>query len=108
MLGEAGSDRAAAGRSGMPRERRRVVFSGRVQGVGFRFTCRSLARGLDVAGYVRNLADGRVELVAEGEPSELDAFLLAIRREMGSSIRGVATESESPGEPPLTGFSIRH
>ena len=69
MSGEAGSDRAAAGRSGMPRERRRVVFSGRVQGVGFRFTCQSLARGFDVAGYVRNLADGRVELVAEGEPS---------------------------------------
>ena len=58
----------------MPRVRRRVHFSGRVQGVGFRFTCQSLARGFDVAGHVRNLADGRVELVAEGESSELDAF----------------------------------
>jgi len=108
MLGEAGSDRAAAGRSGMPRERRRVVFSGRVQGVGFRFTCRSLARGFDVAGFVRNLADGRVELVAEGEPSELDAFLQAIHREMDGYIRGVATDWEPPGPHPLTDFSIRY
>ena len=49
----------------MPRERRHVWFSGRVQGVGFRYTCQTLARGFDVAGLVRNLADGRVELVVE-------------------------------------------
>src|SRR5438270_11553043 len=107
MLGEAGSDRAAAGRSGMPRERRRVVFSGRVQGVGFRFTCRSLARGFDVAGYVRNLADGRVELVAGGEPSEVDGFLDGMQREMGCGIAGVATASELAGAHPLAGFSLR-
>jgi acylphosphatase len=67
-----------------------------------------LARGFVVAGYVRNLPDGRVELVAEGEPSELDDFLIAIRREMGTYIRDVATETGSPGADPLTGFSIRH
>ena len=92
----------------MPRDRRRVYFSGRVQGVGFRFTCQSLARGFEVAGYVRNLPDGRVELVAEGEPAELDDFLTAIRLEMGPYITNVTTESESPGADPLTGFSIRH
>ena len=59
----------------MPRIRRRVHFSGRVQGVGFRYTCQSIARGFDVGGYVRNLPDGRVEPLAEGEPGELDNFL---------------------------------
>ena len=97
-----------AGRSLMPRVRRRVNFSGRVQGVGFRFTCQSLARGFEVAGHVRNLIDGEVELVAEGESSELDRFLAAIHQEMGSYIKDVHVETESPGLPPLVGFSIRH
>ena len=92
----------------MPRERRRAYFSGRVQGVGFRFTCQSLARRFDVAGYVRNLPDGRVEVVAEGDPTELDEFLTATQGEMSPYIRNVTTESEPPGPHPLTGFSIRH
>jgi len=91
----------------MPRERRRVWFSGRVQGVGFRFTCRTLARGFDVAGSVRNLPDGRVELVAEAEPAELDAFVAAIQREMSPFIQDVVTEPDPPGARPMTGFSIR-
>jgi len=89
-------------------ERRRVYFSGRVQGVGFRFTCQTVARGFGVAGYVRNLPDGRVELVTEGDPAELDRFVSAIHREMKSYIKDVATESETPGAHRLTGFSIRH
>ena len=92
----------------MPRVRRRVHFSGRVQGVGFRFTCQSLARGFEVAGHVRNLADGRVELVAEGEPIELDRFLAAIQLEMSPYIRDIEVETESFGSEPLSGFSIRH
>jgi acylphosphatase len=92
----------------MPRDRRRVHFSGRVQGVGFRFTAQSLARGFAVAGFVRNLPDGRVELVAEGDPDELDAFLASIRLEMGPYITNATTQSESSGEPPLNGFSIRY
>jgi acylphosphatase len=55
-----------------------VFYSGRVQGVGFRVTARSLACGYDVTGIVRNLPDGRVELVAEGVRSELEAFLAGI------------------------------
>jgi acylphosphatase len=92
----------------MPRVRRRVHFSGRVQGVGFRFTCHSLARGYEVAGHVRNLANGQVELVAEGEPIELDRFLAAIRLEMSDYIRNVDVETEAPDQEPLIGFSIRH
>jgi acylphosphatase len=92
----------------MHRERRRLYYSGQVQGVGFRYTCQSLARGFDVAGYVRNLPCGRVELVAEGDPQELDAFSTSIRREMGQFIRDVATESVPHPTDSLSGFTIRH
>jgi acylphosphatase len=76
--------------------------------VGFRFTCHSLARGYEIAGHVRNLPDGQVEMVAEGESVELDRFLAAIRLEMSSYIRNVEVETEAPGPEPLIGFSIRH
>jgi acylphosphatase len=55
-------------------ERVTVFYSGRVQGVGFRVTVRQIARGFDVTGAVRNLFDGRVELVAEGEKGEVTAL----------------------------------
>ena len=56
-----------------------VHYSGRVQGVGVRYTVRSLVPGYDVLGTIRNLPDGRVELVAEGERAELEEFLQAVR-----------------------------
>ena len=56
-----------------------VTVEGRVQGVGFRHTVKQVASGYDVTGTVRNLPDGRVELVAEGEREELDAFRQGIR-----------------------------
>jgi acylphosphatase len=56
-----------------------VLYSGRVQGVGFRYTVKALTTGFEVTGTVRNLADGRVELIAEGERSELGAFREAVR-----------------------------
>lgn len=61
------------------RKRICVLYSGRVQGVGFRYTVRSVASGFEVTGTVRNLADGRVELLAEGTGDELQAFVKAIR-----------------------------
>ncbi len=51
-----------------------VLYSGRVQGVGFRYAVRRLASGFEVTGTVRNLSDGRVELIAEGNQDELAAF----------------------------------
>jgi len=56
-----------------------IFYSGRVQGVGFRYTARSVASGFEVTGTVRNLADGRVELMAEGGRDELEAFRQAVR-----------------------------
>jgi acylphosphatase len=57
---------------------KRVVFEGRVQGVGFRYTVKELARGFDVTGWVRNLPDGSVEMQAMGMADELDGFLREI------------------------------
>jgi acylphosphatase len=72
----------------MGRQQLHVFYSGRVQGVGFRYTIRRLAHGFEVTGVVRNLPDGRVELVAEGERSELAAFQQAIRdSELGYFVR---------------------
>ena len=65
-----------------------VFYSGRVQGVGFRYTVKALTPGFDVTGTIRNLSDGRVELVAEGTRTELEAFQQAIRESgLGSLIR---------------------
>jgi acylphosphatase len=60
---------------------KRVIYDGRVQGVGFRYTCKDIARGFDVIGSVRNLADGTVELVACGEANEVEDFLREIAEE---------------------------
>ena len=56
-----------------------IFYSGRVQGVGFRYTAKTVAAGFEVAGTVRNLPDGRVELVAEAAHAELEAFRAALR-----------------------------
>jgi len=60
------------------RQRLRVFYTGRVQGVGFRYTTKTVAAGFELTGIVRNLPDGRVELIAEGQGGELEAFRLAI------------------------------
>lgn len=68
---------------------KRVLYSGRVQGVGFRFSSKQIARGYDVCGWVKNLPDGRVELHAQAwEPDEVDAFLAGIQESnLGSHIK---------------------
>ena len=65
--------------SAVNRRQMRVLYSGRVQGVGFRYTVKSVASGFELTGAVRNLPDGRVELFAEGAGDELQAFVQAIR-----------------------------
>ena len=55
-----------------------IFYSGHVQGVGFRYTAKTVAAGFEISGIVRNLSDGRVELIAEGAREELEAFRAAI------------------------------
>ena len=88
-------------------ERRQAYYSGHVQGVGFRYTVRQLADGFDVRGFVRNLPDGRVELVAEGPAAELGRFMAAIAERMGDYIRDAAVDVR-PAIGEFTGFEIRH
>ena len=66
--------------------RRRVVFYGRVQGVGFRYTTVSISRRYSVVGFVRNLSDGSVEMVAEAKPSVLEQFVTDISSEFAGYI----------------------
>ncbi|MCD6339968.1 MAG: acylphosphatase [Verrucomicrobia bacterium] len=91
----------------MERQRVHVLYSGLVQGVGFRYTVKTAAQGYEAAGWVRNLPDGRVELTAEGERSELEAFLQAIRDSgLGSLIQNEEIEW-SPARGDVAGFEIR-
>jgi len=74
-------------------EARRVLYSGRVQGVGFRYTARRIAQQRAVSGFVRNLDDGRVELVVEGASGEIDALLAEIAEAMSDYIRDVKMDA---------------
>ena len=90
----------------MSRCRLQVLYEGTVQGVGFRYTVKSLAGGFEMTGTVRNLPDGRVELLAEGAKEELSAFQQAIREsELGHFIRKEVVAWQEP-RGDLRGFEI--
>ena len=86
--------------------RAHVIFSGHVQGVGFRYTTRRAAGGFAVTGWVRNLPDGNVEVEMQGERAEVVACLDDVRSRMRPNIRNetVAWIGATPGE---TEFGIR-
>ena len=77
----------------MAKEQRTILFSGTVQGVGFRFTACRAAGDREVAGYVRNLPDGRVECLVEGEAGEIDAFLAELRPRMSGYIQNCTQQT---------------
>jgi len=85
---------------------KRVYYSGRVQGVGFRYTAQGIAAGFAVAGFVRNLPSGAVEMVAEGEAEQVDAFLAAVSQRMAKNIDRTTVQEEAvTGHK---GFSVRY
>lgn len=86
--------------------RQHTIFKGHVQGIGFRAAAQRLAEGFDIAGYVKNLSDGSVELVIEGKDTEVKAFLEAVRDRMSGYVREATTTDESPrGE---SGFRVEY
>ncbi len=85
-----------------------VFYEGNVQGVGFRWSVRHVAKGFDVTGWVRNLPDGRVELQATGEEDEVRAFLEGVAQ---GELHGlIYKQTENKLHKPVTarGFEIRH
>jgi len=88
-------------------EQRVVHYYGMVQGVGFRYTTRRIASQYAVTGYVQNLPDGRVVVVAEGRPSELNRFLDSVRAQMGSYIEDIET-AVHPASGQFQHFDIRY
>ena len=87
----------------------RMIYTGRVQGVGFRYSVKQIAAGFDVTGWVRNVADGTVELLASGTAAEVEAFLAAIpSSHLGGYIKEARREPADPDEPRGSGFEVRH
>ncbi|GAB5562125.1 MAG: hypothetical protein SynsKO_37720 [Synoicihabitans sp.] len=83
-----------------------IFFSGRVQGVGFRYSVLQVAKEFEVVGFVKNLTDGRVQLEVEGESGEIDQFVSAIEDRMTGFVRQAErTATSRPGQ--FSGFSIR-
>ena len=83
-----------------------VYFSGRVQGVGFRFNVRQIAQEYDVTGFVRNCVDGRVELEVEGSPGTIREFVAMIEERMHGYVRQIE-RSATRRPPQFHGFEIR-
>jgi acylphosphatase len=91
----------------LPILRQRIWFTGHVQGVGFRYTARRVAEGYAVTGLVENLPDGRVLVVAEGEPGEVAAFRAAVEESMANYIKSVSYQDEITPQRTYTGFTIK-
>jgi acylphosphatase len=92
--------------SSLPVARAELYFSGHVQNVGFRYSVLQVAKGYEVTGFVENLNDGRVHLVAEGETGEVDEFLVAVGGHLDGYIRKTE-RADTRGARMHLGFVIR-
>ena len=88
-------------------QRRILHYSGRVQGVGFRYTAYNTALRYNVTGYVRNGANGDVEVIVEGPERDIDQFLEALKGRMGEYIDDVHNQT-APATGEYEQFSIKH
>ena len=87
---------------------RQIFYTGRVQGVGFRYSVKQIAAGFEVVGWVRNLPDGRVEIVASGDGNEVAAFLEAVASShLAAHIRQI-DQVDAGSQVETAGFEIRH
>ncbi len=84
---------------------KRIIFIGSVQGVGFRFTANSIARRYRLTGYVRNLSNGSVEMLAQGKQQDIDDCLSDIAESFAGYIRSTKIE-DLPPDPAYTDFKI--
>jgi acylphosphatase len=87
--------------------RQTCYFSGRVQGVGFRYTVQNLALQYNVHGFVRNMADGRVELVMEGPEGEMNHLVDDINQKMNGYIKRVDKQT-APATGEFKQFYVKH
>jgi acylphosphatase len=83
----------------------RVVYSGRVQGVGFRWQVNQVSEGFAVTGFVRNLEDGTVELLVEGDSSEVRGMIEAVEKKLKDFWNSKVAD-ERAGDPHYEEFSI--
>jgi acylphosphatase len=80
----------------MTKKRAHVIYSGTVQGVGFRWTAEHHANSLKLTGWVRNCPDGTVEVVCEGAEEDIRDFLQKVKAEMSHYIRAAKVDWEAP------------
>ena len=85
----------------------RYIFAGRVQGVGFRYTALRIVRPYEITGFVRNLPDGSVEMLAQGPEGDIQMCINDLQEYFGSSIREIKTTDSAPN-PSLTDFRIEY
>lgn len=90
----------------MANQQRLIQFFGDVQGVGFRYTACRAAAGYDIGGYVRNVHDGSVECLVEGDPAEIEAFLNDLAQRMRGYIQR-QTQQISPFTGQYASFDVR-
>lgn len=83
-----------------------LFYKGHVQGVGFRYSVKQIASGFEVSGYVKNLADGRVECWLQGEKSEVEAMTQEIKNSHLNGFIREVQEQEMPVNTELKGFQI--
>ena len=94
-------------KSGKVKTARKYRISGRVQGVGFRYFAERAAREMGVSGYVRNCADGTVEVYAVGDASALEIFRHRLSEGPRGAVVKAIDESEMPGSEAYEGFAIK-